>query len=70
MTQQPDSIDDVLRTAPRWVTAELTEETLTVCRKYYGPELTPAEALEIIINVGRFVDVAKMMQARERQAGR
>ena len=43
--------------APAWVTAELIEHTIRVWQPYYEGQLTPDEALAIIINVGRLFRV-------------
>ncbi|MCH8831029.1 MAG: hypothetical protein IID45_15765 [Planctomycetes bacterium] len=52
-------IDAVVKTAPSWVTAEIVRETVDLFEPRYGRELAPDEIREIIINVGRFVDVVK-----------
>lgn len=54
-------VEDVLSTAPRWFTAELVRETVELFEPCYGRELAPEEVREIIVNVGRFVDVTKRM---------
>lgn len=43
--------------APRWVTPELIEQTLRVWQPYYESPLIPEDALEMIMSVGRLVDV-------------
>lgn len=43
--------------APDWVTAELISDTLSTWQPYYADTLTPEDALRIILNVGRFIDV-------------
>ena len=44
--------------APRWVTPELLADTLRVWQPYYG-NLTPQDALSIILNVGNLFDVLR-----------
>lgn len=43
--------------APRWVTPELIELTLRVWQPYYEIQLIPEDALEIMMGVGRLVEV-------------
>lgn len=52
-------VEDVLKTAPRWISAEIVRETVELFEPCYGRELNPEEVREIIVNVGRFLDVAK-----------
>lgn len=48
--------------APDWVTAELIADTLETWQPYYQITLTTEEALEIILSVGRFLDLAVLEQ--------
>jgi hypothetical protein len=43
--------------APRWITPELIAQTLETWQPYYAEPLTPEDAVAIIKNVGRLVDV-------------
>jgi hypothetical protein len=43
--------------APQWVTVELIEHTIRVWQPFYPDQLIPDDALEIIMSVGRIVDV-------------
>ena len=43
---------------PPWVTPALVSETLTIWNRWYKGKLTRQCALEIILNVGRLVEVA------------
>ncbi|MDZ4656593.1 MAG: hypothetical protein SH868_03340 [Bythopirellula sp.] len=43
--------------APRWVTPELIAHTLRVWQPYYEIQLIPEDALEIMMGVGRLVEV-------------
>ena len=43
--------------APPWVTLELIEHTLRVWQPFYRDQLIPEDALEIIMGMGRMVDV-------------
>ena len=43
--------------APQWVTVELIEHTIRVWQPFYSDQLIPDDALEIIMSVGRIVDV-------------
>ncbi len=42
---------------PAWISPELLAETLRTWQPYYQQPLTPEEAIAIIRNVGRLVDV-------------
>jgi len=44
--------------SPRWVTPELLADTLRVWQPYYG-DLTPDDALAIIMNVGNLFDALR-----------
>lgn len=41
---------------PSWITAAMIAETIAVWSPYYGHELTTAEAIEILMSVGRLID--------------
>jgi hypothetical protein len=41
--------------APAWVTPELIAETIRVWQPYYSVPLQPADALDMILAVGRLV---------------
>lgn len=43
--------------APAWVTPELIAETIRVWQPYYAAPLRPADALDMILAVGRLVPV-------------
>jgi hypothetical protein len=43
--------------APSWISAELIAETLRVWQPYYAETLTSIDALDMILNVSRLVDV-------------
>lgn len=43
--------------APRWVTVELIEHTIRVWQPFYRDQLIPEDALEIIMGIGRMVEV-------------
>lgn len=42
---------------PHWISAELIAKTIRTWQPYYDEPLTPEEAVAIIRNVGRLVDV-------------
>ena len=46
--------------APSWVTPERIEHTLRVWQPFYQDQLIPEDALEIIMNVGRLVNVLSL----------
>jgi hypothetical protein len=50
--------------APSWVTPEAIADTLRVWQPYYKQKLTDDDALEIIMNVTRLVDVQRMIEAK------
>jgi predicted nucleic acid-binding protein len=54
-------VETVLKASPRWITEEIVLETVTLFETRYGRALVPDEVREIIVNVGRFVDVVKRM---------
>jgi hypothetical protein len=43
--------------APNWVTEDLIELTLSTWQPWYKRQLTPEDALAIIMNVGRMFEV-------------
>lgn len=43
--------------APSWVTAELIARTLIVWQPYYRQQLIPEDALDMILNASRIVQV-------------
>jgi hypothetical protein len=43
--------------SPAWITAELVERTIAVCQPHYPQRLTPNDAVEILINMGRYFDL-------------
>jgi len=52
-------VEEVLRTAPRWVTPEIVRETVELFERRFNRELAPEEIREMICNVGQFVDIVK-----------
>lgn len=59
-TKQPSNEPETVRVpagAPCWVTLELIEHTLRVWQPYYEIQLISEDALEIIMGVGRLVEV-------------
>jgi hypothetical protein len=42
---------------PRWISAELIAETIRTWQPYYQEPLTPEDAIAMIRNIGRLVDV-------------
>lgn len=53
---EPDAVR-VPAGAPAWITPELIEHTLRVWQPYYEEPLIPENAVEIIMNIGRLVEV-------------
>ena len=49
---------------PRWVTRELIATTLKTWQPYYTEELSPDDALEMILNVGRMTELVNQMERR------
>ena len=45
--------------APSWVTPELIAHTLRVWQPYYREQLIPEDALDMILSVGRIVEVVQ-----------
>ena len=52
--------------APRWVTEERIAHTLRVWQPYYKKELTPQDALEMVMNVTELFEVLHSKPADER----
>lgn len=48
--------DEHLPPLPEWIDAKLIAETKAAWSPFYGHSLTTAEALEILLNVGRIID--------------
>ena len=42
---------------PEWITADLIADTIETWQPYYRKALTRAEAIDILLNVGRSLDV-------------
>jgi len=43
--------------SPKWVTVELLAQTMDVWQPYYAEPLTPLDALEMLLSVGRLMRV-------------
>lgn len=55
---QSDSQHGILPSgAPAWVTEELIAHTIRVWQKYSVTEITPDDALEILLNTSNLLDV-------------
>ena len=65
MNRVSDLVEEVLRTAPGWVKPELVRETVPLFERRYKRPLTAEEIREIIVDVGRFVDVVKQVNLNE-----
>lgn len=48
---------------PSWIDAKLIELTILTWAPSYGRELTQQEAIEILVNFGRFVDAIEASKA-------
>ena len=60
VNEQPSNEPETVRVpagAPCWVTPELIAHTLRVWQPYYEIQLIPEDALEIMMGVGRLVEV-------------
>lgn len=53
----PDAVARALSGAPDWVTPELLEKTLRTWQPFYEEPLIAEDALEMIMGVGRLLDV-------------
>lgn len=53
---EPQSVQ-VPAGAPTWITAELIEHTLQIWQPFYEEQLIPEQAMEIIMGMGRMVDL-------------
>jgi hypothetical protein len=50
--------DELPRMAvPAWITPELIDHTIRTWQPYYATRLTPEDAVTMILNVGRLLDV-------------
>ena len=47
----------VLRGAPNWITPEAVEDTLKTFRPHYGEQMTPEDALGILLNMGQLFEL-------------
>jgi hypothetical protein len=45
------------RALPAWITPDLIDETIRVWQPYYATRLTAEDAVTMILNVGRLLDV-------------
>lgn len=54
---EQEAILAALRGAPAWVTPEAMKDTLKTFRPYCGTNMTPGDALEILINVGNLFEL-------------
>jgi hypothetical protein len=50
-------IVEVLRGAPSWITPAVVEDTLKTFRPYYGESLSPGDALEMLLRMGRLFEL-------------
>jgi len=57
MKKPPASLPKSPSDLPRWISPELIAQTLETWQPYYAEPLTPEDAVAIIKNVGRLVDV-------------
>ena len=48
--------DERLPPLPEWIDAKLIAETKAVWSPFYGHSLTTAEAVEILLSIGRVMD--------------
>ncbi len=51
--------------APEWITAELIVDTISTWQPYYDGQLTSQDALEILLGVGRLMDILEQNDAEE-----
>ncbi len=65
ITDGPSATFAVPGGAPPWVTPELIEHTLRVWQPFYRDQLIPDDALEIIMGMGRMVDVLSSGEGHE-----
>lgn len=56
MIQRPKKFPLSPLARPEWVDAQLLAETRQVWEPIYGRQLTEAELVEILVNVGRLID--------------
>ena len=59
-TEEPEARGDDIapRGSPDWVTAELIADTISTWQPYYQIHLTQEQAIEILLSVGSFLDLA------------
>ena len=65
MDRISDLVEEVLRTAPRWVKPELVRDTIQLFEPRYKRPLTPEEIREMIVRAECFLDVAKQADLNE-----
>lgn len=56
-TRCTESSDCGLNKAPAWLSEELLQKTMTVWQPFYPNPLTEDDARQIILSVGRLIDV-------------
>ena len=50
--------------APSWITSELIAETIRVWQPKYQKPLSPDDAVEILVNVGRLLEIIQVTDRR------
>lgn len=56
--KRKDALDAVPADAPAWITPELIDHTIRTWQPFYGKaQLSPADAVQILVGVGRLLSV-------------
>ncbi|MGB0768093.1 MAG: hypothetical protein ACPGYV_10320 [Phycisphaeraceae bacterium] len=56
--------------APGWITDALIADTIQTWQPYYDEPLTEQDAIEMLVNVGRLLDLLEADHAREKAQAR
>lgn len=67
MTKGPTSDVAIPAATPAWITPELVAHTLRVWQPYYRERLTVADAVDIIVRVGRLCEVLSRERAESKR---
>ena len=58
---------DALFGAPRWLSADLLEQTVRAWQPLTDEQLTPADAVSILVNVAELFDAVGLFAPREQE---
>ena len=62
---EQDVIRDAVRGAPTWITTEAGQDPLKTFQPFYGSDMSPEQALEILLNIGHLFSVLDRRSFRQ-----